>query len=178
MYPVGNDEKRLGYWGKKTLRWPPMIAAFWYSNSCVISSFEYGLDWLTRFYNRSDGTLFLRLGERLWLLSCSVSVTVSDHSLKGRPAPTSCGSFMVSPHGESPKLAKNYISEFRSGSSWPAKPSDGTAAPALSLNRPHEKLEPEAPRWWYLDFWLMEWWDNVLFLQAAEFGDNLLHSNR
>ena len=58
MYPIGNDGKRLGYWGRQSLRWSPMITAFCYSSSHVIPSPEHELDWLTAFCNRSDGNSF------------------------------------------------------------------------------------------------------------------------
>ena len=68
MYPVGNDEKRFGYWGRQSLRWSPMITAFCSSSSHVIPSSEYELGWPTPFYNRSDGNSFLKLGNRPWLV--------------------------------------------------------------------------------------------------------------
>lgn len=68
MYPIGDDGKRLGYWGRRSLRWSPVITAFCYSSCHVTPSPEHELDWLTAFYNRSDGDSFLRLEDRLWLV--------------------------------------------------------------------------------------------------------------
>ena len=154
MYPVGNDEKRFGYWGRQSLRWSPMITAFCSSSSHVIPSSEYELGWPTPFYNRSDGNSFLKLGNRPWLVFLNFCQSL-------RSLIQEVASFCIMRQLRERFRVRDQgllRSEFGRGSSCPVKPSEGTADPALSLTGPPETLKPEAASWWHLELWLMEQW--------------------
>ena len=157
VYPVGNDEKRFGYWGRQFLRWSPMITTFCYSSSHVIPSSEFELGWRTPFYNRSDGNSFLKLGDRPWLVLLNFCQSLRS-LIQEEASSASCCSFMEGSQSERQRLAENYRSDFGRGSSWPVKPSEGTADPALGLTGPLETLKREAASWWHLELWLTEQW--------------------
>ena len=175
VYPVGNDEKRFGYWGRQSLRWSPMITTFCYSSSHVIPSSEYELGWCTPFYNRSDGNSFLKLGDRPWLVLLNFCQSLRS-LIQEEASSASCGTFMEGSQSERQRLAENYKSDFGRGSSWQS-----------NLQRGQQTL-----LWAWLDL-LRHWnsrqpadgiWNrdsrnsDIKMFHAAEFGDNLLHNNK